>query len=90
MKRKRTFFEKIIVYLWSAVVFCGVGVLALELPSYLSKLLGINLNTFTVRILLLLGSLVLYIKAKDIKDREAKEDIFDQIQNTIKQKTEDL
>ena len=82
MKRERTVFEKIIVNLWSVVVFCGVGILALELPGLLGDFLGVDLNTFTVKVLFLIGCIALYAKAKEIKDREAKEELFDHIQNT--------
>lgn len=85
MERKRTPFEKIIVNLWAIVVFCGVGMLALELPALLSDLLGIDLDTFTVKALILIGCFALYAKAKEIKDSEAKEELFDQIQKALEQ-----
>ena len=84
-KRKRTVFENVIVTLWGIIVFCGVGVIALELPALLSEIFRIDLNTFTVKVLILIGCVALFFKYKDIKDREKSEEIFDQVQNTLKQ-----
>ncbi len=76
MKKERTFFEKVVIFLYEMLLFVSVGSFVLEITKYC---------TFTISLGIIFGVICLYCKANEILERERYNEEFRKIQEVMKQ-----